>query len=118
MLELVDGGQSRVTFFDRGALLESLLRRLDEVFHCLLLANHASQIAGVYAENFPRMTSLPSRLDGRHWILRLTSQLLFQDSFYGAALERDRSFRAFALIEGSFWRNGSWAVRQSLHNFG
>ena len=94
------------------------MRRLDEVFHCLLLANHASKIAGVYAENFPWMTGLPARLDGRHWILRLTSQLFFQDGFCGAVLERDRSFGAFALIEGSLWRNGSWAVRQSLHHFG
>ena len=94
------------------------MRRLDEVFHCLLLADHASNITGVYAENFPWMTSLPSRLDGRHRVLRLTSQLLFQDGFYGAAFERDRSFRAFALIEDSFWRNGSWAIRQSLHTLG
>ena len=60
-----------VTFFDCGALREAFLGRLDEVFHCLLLAYHASEIAGVHAENFSGMTGLTVWLDGRLRVLRL-----------------------------------------------
>ena len=60
-----------VTFFDCGTLCESLLGRFDEVFHCLLLTDHASDIAGVHAENFSGMTGLTVWLDGRLRVLRL-----------------------------------------------